>query len=44
MILAFARAALGVVHSRLGEHRRAMSCYQQALALPRQRKNPRDRW
>jgi tetratricopeptide (TPR) repeat protein len=33
-----------VVHSRLGEHRQAMSCYQQALALERQWKIPLDRW
>jgi tetratricopeptide (TPR) repeat protein len=29
-----------LVHSRLGEHPRAISCYRQALALARQRGTP----
>jgi DNA-binding SARP family transcriptional activator/tetratricopeptide (TPR) repeat protein len=38
--LARAWSSLGLIHSRLGEHRQAISCYQQALALARQRKSP----
>ena len=37
--LAFAWKALGLVHSRLGEHRQAISCYRQALVLAQQRKS-----
>ncbi len=33
-------SVLGLVHSRLGEHRQAISCYRQALAFARQRKTP----
>jgi tetratricopeptide (TPR) repeat protein len=33
--LAEAWQALGLVHSRLGEHRQAISCYRQALARAR---------
>jgi tetratricopeptide (TPR) repeat protein/transcriptional regulator with XRE-family HTH domain len=43
-ILAEARAALGLVHSQLGEHRQAISCYRQALAHARERKTPMARW
>jgi tetratricopeptide (TPR) repeat protein len=38
--LAFSWRALGLVHSRLGEQHRAISCYQQALALARGWKTP----
>ena len=31
---------LGLVHSRLGEHSQAISCYRQALAHAHQRKTP----
>jgi DNA-binding SARP family transcriptional activator len=37
---AFAWHALGFVHARLGEPHRAITCYQQALALVRERKYP----
>jgi tetratricopeptide (TPR) repeat protein len=37
--LAFAWHALGFVHARLGEPGQAISCYQQALALVRERKH-----
>ncbi len=38
--MAFAWDALGFVHARLGEPRQAISCYQQATALARERKQP----
>ncbi len=41
MSLARVWNAFGLVHSRLGEHRQAISCYQQALILTRQREGPR---
>jgi tetratricopeptide (TPR) repeat protein len=37
--LSFAWHALGLVHSRLGEPRRAISCYRHALAFARKREN-----
>jgi tetratricopeptide (TPR) repeat protein len=37
--LAFAWHALGLVHSRLGEPREGISCYQQVLAFAREREN-----
>jgi tetratricopeptide (TPR) repeat protein len=40
MNLASAWKVLGLVHFRLGEHRQAIGCYQQALAHARERKNP----
>ena len=39
-ILAVAWQALGLVHSRLGEHRQAISCYRQALARARRAEDP----
>ena len=33
-----------MVHSRLGEHSQAISCYRQALALAHQRKTLLARW
>lgn len=41
--MASAWNVLGWVHSRLGEHRQALSCYRQALALTRDRKDPEAR-
>ena len=41
--LARAWSVLGLVHSRVGEHSRAISCYRQALALTRQRNGPQAR-
>ena len=38
MILAFAWSELGLVHSQVGEHRQAISCYRQALSFARERK------
>ena len=38
--LAFAWDALALVHSQLGEQRKAISCYRQALALAGERKHP----
>jgi tetratricopeptide (TPR) repeat protein len=44
--VAVAWGALGQVHSRLGEHRQAISCYRQAQTLARahERKSPLARW
>jgi tetratricopeptide (TPR) repeat protein len=44
MTLARAWHVLGLVHSRLGEHPQAISCYHQALALAQQRKTLLARW
>ncbi len=44
MSLARAWDVLGFVHSRLGEHRQAISCVQRALALIREWKTPVRRW
>jgi tetratricopeptide (TPR) repeat protein len=38
--LAFAWDALALVHSQLGEQRKAISCYRQALAFARERRHP----
>ncbi len=38
--VAIAWNALGLVHSRIGEHRQAISCYQQALVLAHEWKTP----
>jgi tetratricopeptide (TPR) repeat protein len=40
VILAVPWEALGLVHSRVGEHRQAISCYRRALALVREGKDP----
>jgi DNA-binding SARP family transcriptional activator/tetratricopeptide (TPR) repeat protein len=40
MSLSRAWSALGLVHSRIGEHQQAINCYRQALTLVRQRNGP----
>ncbi len=41
MSLSRAWSALGLVHSRTGEHQQAINCYRQALTLVRQRNGPK---
>ena len=43
-ILAVVWQALGLVHSRLGEHRQAIRCYRKPLARARERKTPMACW